>query len=118
MENTTFQNNFTTHLINNNTDTIQSKEFECKNYDLIMNVVVKVLLVGLGCVGNTLSMACNVEGTENFSHSISAHHARHSCHPFALRVASICDFSRYVPEFLVHTLVIVINYNCFFVHLL
>ena len=57
MENTTFQNNFTTHLINNNTEIIQSKEFACKNYDLIMNVVVKVLLVGLGCVGNTLSVA-------------------------------------------------------------
>ena len=57
MENTTFQNNFTTHLINNNTEIIQSKEFACKNYDLIMNVVVKILLVGLGCVGNTLSVA-------------------------------------------------------------
>ena len=56
MENTTFQNNFTTQLINN-TETTQSKEFACKNYDLIMNVVVKVLLVGLGCVGNSLSVA-------------------------------------------------------------
>ena len=56
MENTTFQSYFITHVINNS-ETIKNKEFACKNYDLIMNVVVKVLLVGLGCVGNTLSVA-------------------------------------------------------------
>ena len=31
-------------------------EFDCYNYDLIMNALVKFILLGFGCVGNSLSV--------------------------------------------------------------
>ena len=59
MEDITIFNNFTTQTndIENVSETSKRTEFACNNYDLIMNVVVKVVLVGLGCMGNTLSVA-------------------------------------------------------------
>ena len=56
MNNATVGYNITTFAMNS-TSIYQNEEFACKNYDLIMNVVVKIVLVGLGCVGNSLSAA-------------------------------------------------------------
>ena len=58
MENFTILENFTIHPLNfeNTTELVTKGEFACKNYNLIMNLVVKLVLVGLGCVGNTLSV--------------------------------------------------------------
>ena len=59
MENITVYDNFTTQAIaiENVTEASKRTEFACKNFDLIMNLVAKFILVGLGCVGNTLSVA-------------------------------------------------------------
>ena len=46
--NSTFDNNSTK-------EESQSAVFACKNYDLVMRLVVKFFLVSLGCVGNTLT---------------------------------------------------------------
>ena len=59
--------NFTTHnelcfnstLLFANETTIADKDptgFDCGNYDLILNALVKFILLGFGCVGNSLSV--------------------------------------------------------------
>ena len=59
--------NFTTHnelrfnstLPFTNETTIADKDptgFDCGNYDLIMNALVKFILLGFGCIGNSLSV--------------------------------------------------------------
>ena len=59
MENATEEYNFTSAPVENTTTELIEKksEFPCKNYDLIMNVTVKIILLMLGCVGNSLSVA-------------------------------------------------------------
>ena len=57
MDNFTNPYNFTTATSENSTQLTENIEFACKTYDLIMNLVVKLLLLGLGCVGNALSIA-------------------------------------------------------------
>ena len=68
MENSSVtSSNFTTHnemrfnstLPFTNETTIADKDptgFDCGNYDLIMNALVKFILLGFGCVGNSLSV--------------------------------------------------------------